>query len=186
LIVTNEAMTKIPFDRSYWVIPGRFLAGYYPGDRHRELMEQKLKGLLSCGIRCVINLMEPEERDHDGKPFVDYAPELKKMADGNTPIDCYRMPIRDLRVPKEGFMIQILDTIDASLHEERPVYVHCWGGRGRTGTVVGCWLARHGIAEGEGALEKIQELRRTDAKADWPSPEMPDQVRMVLAWKKGQ
>jgi len=51
-------------------------------------MEQKLKGLLSGGIRYVINPMDPDERDHDGKAFFDYAPELKKMADGTTPIDC--------------------------------------------------------------------------------------------------
>jgi len=169
-----------PFERSYWVIPGKFLAGFYPGDRQKDLMMMKLHGLLDCGIYCVINLMEPDERDHDGKPFIDYAHELKKMADGNNSIDFYRMPVRDLHVPTERFMIQILDTIDASLNEDRPVYVHCWGGRGRTGTVVGCWLARHGLAEGEGVLHKIQELRCTDAKADWPSPKMPDQVRIIL------
>ena len=37
-------------------------------------MALKLQGLLDCGIRCVINLMEPDERDHDGLPFLDYAP----------------------------------------------------------------------------------------------------------------
>lgn len=40
--------TSTPFDRSYWVVPGQFLAGYYPGDRHRDLMEQKVQGL--CDI----------------------------------------------------------------------------------------------------------------------------------------
>ena len=177
-----------PFDRSYWVIPGKFLAGYYPGDRHRDLMEQKLRGLLDCGIRCVINLMEPNERDHDGLPFVDYEPELKRMAkaNGDSPIACHRMPIRDLDVPSPEFMSKILDRIDASLDENQFVYVHCWGGRGRTGTAVGCWLVRHGIAEGERSLEKIRELRLFDLKAHWPSPEMPAQIRMVLSWRKGK
>jgi len=184
--MTDKSSHITPFDRSYWVIPGKLLAGYYPGDRQRDLMVEKLRGLLNCGIRSVINLMEPDERDHEGRPFVDYGPVLKRMADGAAPITCHRMPVQDLNIPTAIFMIQILDTIDASLHEDQPVYVHCWGGRGRTGTVVGCWLARHGIAEGEGVLEKIKELRRTDAKAHWPSPEMPDQVRMVLSWKKGQ
>jgi len=186
--VTNEAVITIPFDRSYWVIPGRFLAGYYPGDRHRDLMEQKLRGLLDCGIRCVINLMEPNERDHDGLLFVDYEPELKRMAkaNGDSPITCHRMPIRDLDVPSPEFMSKILDRIDASLDENQFVYVHCWGGRGRTGTAVGCWLVRHGIAEGERSLEKIRELRLFDLKAHWPSPEMPAQIRMVLSWRKGK
>jgi protein-tyrosine phosphatase len=68
----------------------------------------------------------------------------------------------------------------------QPVYIHCWGGRGRTGTVVGCWLIRHGIAEEKTVLEKISELRRFDPRAHFPSPEMPGQIRMVLSWKKGQ
>lgn len=177
---------KPPFDRSYWVTPGKFLAGYYPGDRQKDVMKQKMSDLLACGVRCIINLMEPDERDHDGLPFVDYAPVIQKLADDGPPVACHRMPIRDLGIPSRELMVQILDRIDDSFALDRPVYVHCWGGRGRTGTVVGCWLARQGIAAGEGVLEKIRELRRFDAKAHWPSPEMPEQVRMVLSWEKGQ
>jgi hypothetical protein len=181
-------MHKIPFARSYWVTSGKFLAGYYPGDRQKEIMTLKLQGLLDCGIRCVINLMEPNERDHDGLPFVNYEPVLKKMAktNGDSPMTCHRMPIRDLNVPSPELMTQILDRIDTSLDENQFVYVHCWGGRGRTGTVVGCWLVRHGIADGMNILEKIQELRHYDAKAHWPSPEMPAQIKMVRSWGKGK
>lgn len=157
---------KPPFDRSYWVIPGKFLAGYYPGDQQRELME-------------------PDERDHAGLPFADYLPVIQRIDNDSLPVTCHRLPIRDLGIPAREFMAQILDRIDGALGQDRPVYIHCWGGRGRTGTVVGCWLARHGIAEGEGALKKINELRCTDAKAHWPSPETSEQIRMVLGWKKG-
>jgi len=181
-----QGQMNTPFSRSYWVVPGKFLAGYYPGDRQKDMMKQKMTDLLACGIRCVINLMEQDELDHDGLPFTDYAPVLKRLADGGPPVVCHRMPIRDLGIPSRELMVQVLDRIDNALGEDRPIYIHCWGGRGRTGTVVGCWLVRHGIAQGESALEKIRELRRSDAKAHWPSPEMPDQVRMVLSWEKGQ
>lgn len=181
-----EKNQKPPFDRSYWITPGKFLAGYYPGDRQKDLMQKKMSDLLACGVRCIINLMEPDEVDHDGLPFTDYAPVLKRIADGGPPVACHRMPIRDLGIPSRELMVQILNQIDDSLAMDRPVYVHCWGGRGRTGTVVGCWLARQGIAAGESVLIKIKELRRTDAKSHWPSPEMPEQVQMVLSWKKGQ
>ena len=184
--LNHSVNSNTPFDRSYWVVPGKFLSGYYPGDRQENMMARKMTNLLVFGIRCVINLMEPDERDHDGLPFVDYIPIIQRISDGGPPVKCHRMPIRDLGVPSREFMVQILDRIDGSLGDKRPVYVHCWGGRGRTGTVVGCWLARHGIAEGESVLKKIKELRYTDAKAHWPSPEMPDQIRMVLSWKKGQ
>jgi len=38
-------------------------------------------------------------------------------------------------------------------------------GGGRTGTVVGCYLARHGMAKAKERVAKIKELRRTDATA---------------------
>jgi hypothetical protein len=41
---------KTPFERSYWVVPGKFLAGYYPGDLDKDMMSYKLNGLLSAGI----------------------------------------------------------------------------------------------------------------------------------------
>src|SRR3712207_6971239 len=37
-------------------------------------------------------------------------------------------------------------------------YVHCWGGIGRTGTVVGCYLVEHGM-DGEQAIAAIAEWR---------------------------
>jgi hypothetical protein len=177
---------NLPFPRSYWVLPGKFLAGYYPGDRQVEVMEQKMRGLLDCGIRSVVNLMEPDERDHEGLLFVDYAPVLKRLTDGGPSAECQRMPIRDLDIPTPDFMTNILNRIDDAINKGLSVYVHCWGGRGRTGTVVGCWLIRHGIAETTTVLEKIRTLRQYDPRAHFPSPEMPEQVWMVTSWNKGQ
>ena len=53
-------------------------------------------------------------------------------------------------------MSDILDAIDAALRDGKTVYVHCWGGVGRTGTVIGCWLVRHGKT-GDEALSQIAE-----------------------------
>ena len=136
---------KTPFPRSYWAIPGKFLAGYYPGDRQQNMMKQKMSCLLACGIRCVINLMESDERDHDGWPFVDYEPFLKKLADGGPPVACHRMPIRDLGIPSLDFMVQILDRIDETLGEDRPVYIHCFRSQGSPGG------SRAGLSSGKGS-----------------------------------
>ena len=38
-----------PFDRSYWVIPDKLLAGYYPGDREPATTHAKLQALLDSG-----------------------------------------------------------------------------------------------------------------------------------------
>ena len=46
-------------------------------------------------------------------------------------------PIVDLGTTTVVHMTRILDDVDAGLEDDRSVYVHCWGGIGRTGTVVG-------------------------------------------------
>jgi protein-tyrosine phosphatase len=61
--------------------------------------------------------------------------------------------------------------------------VHCWGGKGRTGTVVGCWLMRHGKATSGDVLRTIQQLRKDDPTWFEPSPETERQRWMVKTWK---
>jgi len=90
-----------------------------------------------------------------------------------------RLSIKDLSVPTARQMVRILDRIDLCLRCDKPVYVHCWGGRGRTGTVVGCCLARHGVADGEKVMETINKLRARTADAALPSPETRGQIRMA-------
>jgi protein tyrosine phosphatase len=58
----------------------------------------------------------------------------------------------------------VLDFIDAELAAERPVYVHCFGGIGRTGTVVGCWMIRHGLASKGDVTRVLARLRLKDVE----------------------
>jgi protein-tyrosine phosphatase len=82
-------------------------------------------------------------------------------------------------------MKAILDHIDRAITYEKMVYVHCWGGIGRTGTVVGCYLVRHGLS-GPEALERLQILRRETAKWWRSSPETDEQRAMILSWQIGE
>ena len=82
-------------------------------------------------------------------------------------------------------MMRILDDVDAALADGGAVYVHCWGGIGRTGTVVGCWLVRHGLDDGD-AIARIAALRRRVVDARMPSPQTTAQREMVRTWKSGR
>lgn len=183
----REVLT-VPFVRSYWVVPGRFLAGYYPGDADPGIAREKLEKLLDAGIRCIINLMEADELDHEGLPFTPYDEEFRRLgAARGVQVECMRFPIHDMEAPSRPMMRAILDAIDGCIERGLPVYVHCWGGVGRTGTVVGCWLARHGIATGDAAIARIAELRRSDtARRDRPSPETEAQRALVRSWRVGE
>ena len=83
-------------------------------------------------------------------------------------------------------MTAILDAIDDSLATGRATYVHCWGCVGRTGTVVACWLLRHGIATKANVLDVPASLRKQDReRGHRQSPESREQRQFVASWRQG-
>ncbi len=172
-----------PFAKSWWVDAPRLLAGCYPGALDAAEHRRKLVALLDAGVRSVICLQPPDERGRDDRAFVPYEPLLKELAIARgTDVRCLRMPIRDMDVPTVPAMNAILDAIDGEIADGRPVYVHCWGGHGRTGTVIGCWLVRHGAC-GEAALQQITKLRMHDPfLRSQPAPQTGEQCAFVRKW----
>ena len=82
-------------------------------------------------------------------------------------------------------MRRLLDTLEAALAAGRHVYVHCWGGVGRTGMVIGCHLVHRGL-EGQQALERMAELWQEvseDKRRRFPgSPHTWQQLDYVRNW----
>ena len=175
------------FDTMYWVDPGRFLAGGYPGDLDPAKAREKIRFLIKSGIRQVVNLMEKDEVNGTGEPFRPYAADLHELArQAGSDIKICTIEIKDVTAPSKLQMKYILDTVDQALEEDRPVYVHCWGGRGRTGTAAGCYLVRHDLVEAEEALNYLKSIRKDIVKGDKPSPETSQQRSMVRNWKVGE
>jgi len=58
--------------------------------------------------------------------------------------------------------------------------VHCYGGIGRTGTLVGSYLLQNRLAEKENVFEKIKALR--SRLGVLISPETDEQKQFVLDW----
>jgi len=160
----------------YWVEPGRVLAGEYPGDYDPATARAKLRALLQCGIRTFVDLTEADE----GLEVYDGLLEEEAAALGLT-VSHVRMAIPDMGVPDHDGMRAILDTITENVENDTPVYVHCLGGIGRTGTVVACWLADRGLA-GEDVVEMLARLRQDSGKRPRRSPETRVQFDFVRAW----
>ena len=180
----SAILPPTPFTRSYWVVTGQLLAGFYPGDRDPAVASQKVASLLDCGVTHILNLMEAEEGDHASRPFEGYEQEYFRLAAGRgLQASRMRCPIRDVSVPTREQMIGILNALDAALSSGGCVYVHCWGGRGRTGTVIGCWLARHGERS---PLQKLRELTAHARQHFIHIPETSEQQAFVNQWRIGQ
>ena len=94
-------------------------------------------------------------------------------------------PVLDLSIPESPEVTRaILDAIDREIEIGGTVYLHCWGGVGRTGTIVGCWLVRHGMTP-EAALDRVAELWSTRPGAAWStSPQTEEQFEYVRAWRE--
>jgi hypothetical protein len=176
----------VPLRNSYCVIPARFLATEHPRDLSAEGTQRRCLALLHAGLRTFIDLTEEDEMFGDADAGGGYRRHLQKLArDRHFEVNCVRFPIPDRTVPSLWTMRSILELIDLSIHDKNPVLVHCWAGIGRTGTVVGCFLKRHGLATSENVLDEIGKLRQSMPGGREPSPHTPEQVRMVRNWKKG-
>ena len=168
-----------PLANTYWVVPGRFLAGEYPGATYRRAATEKVRTLLLAGIDHFIDLTQRRDR------LAPYA-EIAAQEAGHLGMEVVHEhhPIVDLGVPRRPEELAgILDAIDVALAGGRNVYVHCWGGIGRTGTVVGCWLVRHGRT-GDEALAQIAEWWQDVEKSYIHplSPQTHEQRRYVRRW----
>jgi hypothetical protein len=168
-------MESIP--EYYVVSPGKLWAGNYPNAFSEEELQAKFNYFLQNDATFFLDLTEAGE-------MTPYAPILAAVADDlGLAVTHQRVPIPDFDVPTVEEMKSILDMIDAANAAGRMVYVHCHFGLGRTGTVVGCYLARNGL-EGEEALLELERLREGTRYAG-TSPITPEQRQMVLDWPVG-
>jgi hypothetical protein len=164
-----------PFDdvvHAWWVRPGSVLAGEYPGAVDAPRAREKLDVLVDAGIRTFVDLTTPHDR------LAPYEAVLGEVAAARD-LDLRRLsfPIPDVSVIDDDGYTPITSAIEAA-RSRGGVYVHCWGGVGRTGTVVGCLLADEGLGYDE-IVARISHLRRGSAKDGRRAPETSEQSGVI-------
>jgi predicted protein tyrosine phosphatase len=176
----NEAFdAERPIPESYWVISGRLLAGEYPalGILSDQTRRTQLDAFLQAGFDTFIDFTDLDET-------LPYEPLLREEASlYSLQVEHLRFSVGDYGLPSLEGMRATLDAIDDALARGRKVYLHCYGGIGRTGTTVGCYLARHGRT-GEQALAQLAEWWQTVPKHIFHpnSPETLAQKAFILNW----
>jgi hypothetical protein len=191
-----------------WLIPGYVLCGSYPGASPGRASDN---GLLSqvraAGVSTFVCLQD-ELPPQDAPWPADGVPNLSdraKWAAGNflsyreaagPDASFVHIPLPDRSVAES---LDALDDIVCGLRRRieagEKLYLHCWGGRGRTGLIAACLLgALYGDLDAAQALERVQcyyDLRQPLGRGggswkDYPtrklSPETDEQNNQVRDW----
>lgn len=166
-----------PHGNTYWLAPGRVLAGEHPNPGHAAGLTLRLQALQAAGVLCCIDLTG------EGEAHAAYAP----LPVGERPARREAHAIADFGVPTVERMRRVLDAIESAVAGDEIVYVHCRAGIGRTGTVAGCLLVEHGFEPDE-ALALLQRKWRAMTKSAMvrQTPETEAQRRFIAAWTPGK
>jgi protein-tyrosine phosphatase len=161
-----------PLPNTYWVVPGRWLAGEYPIGEGLTDARARLSQFREAGLNSFIDLTETGELT-----------EYRHLLPVHTQYQ--RSPIKDSGIPESAAQVQgLLKDIRAALESTRNIYLHCRAGIGRTGLIVGCYLAEE--QGGKAAIQQLNELWQQSERAEsWPQvPQTKEQAEFIRRWPK--
>jgi Swiss Army Knife protein, DSP-PTPase phosphatase domain len=165
-----DTVPSVSLELLTYLVAEGFRAGAYPGVVGRR-DPAACDTLESSGVTLFVDLTE----DGELPPYWALLARARHV----------RLPITDMGVTTPTAMTAILDRIDAERRDGGTAYVHCYGGIGRTGTVVGCWLRRHGLDEGD-PIALIAALRQRVDSSWMRSPQTDEQRAVVRGWAVGR
>eukprot|EP01043_Picozoa_sp_COSAG02_P018287 COSAG02_NODE_851_length_16536_cov_6.254000_2_plen_605_part_00 len=195
-LVQMTALQRInlagPTETSNWLVPGRILVGSCPGTHcytsgddvvegkklrsSRATVSAELCSLRDAGVTAFFNFQQRIEEKHCRPYYVNLLHETYKDSTTNASVPkVYRYPTADGNVWPPRVMDNILNAIEAAMREDpkQVLYLHCYGGHGRVGTVAAALLYRlYNICAADALLivQRNHECRRAVAQRSNRSP----------------
>lgn len=188
-----------PTPESNWVIPGKLLVGAFPASENDEDTFCLLSSILKCNINKFVCLQKeyqitgvPEESWRRGQALRPYFEDVMLIVKNKgmfedlasitdeEKVGFVHCPIVDCGIISDQRILQLAQLVVDCLLKGDCIYLHCWGGHGRTGTVV-C-LVLHllydlPLLDVLERCQRVHDLRRFPV--DVSSPQTQEQVDQV-------
>eukprot|EP00747_Dinoflagellata_sp_TGD_P172045 gnl/TRDRNA2_/TRDRNA2_207565_c0_seq1.p1 gnl/TRDRNA2_/TRDRNA2_207565_c0~~gnl/TRDRNA2_/TRDRNA2_207565_c0_seq1.p1 ORF type:complete len:246 (-),score=16.14 gnl/TRDRNA2_/TRDRNA2_207565_c0_seq1:141-878(-) len=172
-----------------WVVPGHILVGRYPlmdDTEYREHLEQ----VVASGVQTFICLQAelppqdapawtPEGIQLERRRFLPYAPVAKALAAGPLAF-LYESIGTSSDLSRERLVALVENLVDRILANE-VLYIHCWGGRGRTGMIASCVVGRLYNLTADEAMSLV-DLGYETRKFNSPHHVMTGEHREFVRW----
>ena len=160
------AMKTYTFNELHLPSGGRLGLGCCPGHRLTPpplsvvrapgSLKDDLKLIAAWKPHAMLSLMEEDELERVGAPVHVLAAELKAHG-----VDWRHLPICDMGAPDERFesvWVDLWPRLDRELQGGARVFIHCYAGLGRTGTVAALILMQFGTSARD-ALQAVRAAR---------------------------
>jgi len=149
-------------DSTHWIVPGRILAGGSPN----EMTRREILSIIESGIDTFVNLQN-EFNEYAYEYTLQNMVALNKTKFPPHPINFLHCPIPDQGVLSDHDMCEFIQELIKILEVHHcNIYIHCYGGHGRTGSVLVHLLQALFSISKDSAMEVI---RRSHEKRNcWP------------------
>jgi len=168
-----------PISESNWVVSGKLIAGAFPGFTDDLENTNSLIKILNCGVTKFVcmqeeyNIAVKEEdwrKNFPRKTSIvrPYFADVQRIMENkalhpilNTEavnVTFEHCPIKDCGIIADDIVFSLAKDLVKEIHDGEVIYLHCWGGHGRTGVIVCLMLhLMYGLTADE-ALQRCQFL----------------------------
>lgn len=207
-----EPVSKVTFDRyvgctpeSNWVVPGKLLVGAYPASADDAETLDLITSILQHKVTKFVCLQQ-EYREHgvteamwrSGQALRPYFEDVRSIVKKKHLLPCLaghdivseqklaftHFPIRDCSVTDDDRVLELARSLVRSIAEGHVIYLHCWGGHGRTGTLVCIMLhLMYGLNDKDAMhyCQTVHDLRQCPVVVGSPQTQTQrDQVSRVI------
>ena len=151
----------------------RILFGSYPtlNDNPQDNFRNSISKLVQeYNVDVFINLTEQKENFKPYNNILHYKPNI-----------IINYPIKDNNVPTDiKTFKELINLIEFLYLNEHTIYIHCWGGHGRSGLLCACLLIAKFNYSSDYALKHVSKMHKTRLfNKDIPCPQTQIQIEFI-------